>query len=493
MKTDFEKLLASLDDNKSILFSTACTIVEVDDAVRKELVKAKKIAEVDEDLLCLKFVLCHEGINNNKDGFILEEMQKSFETAIHKDLNVEHSKNIIGVITTARLIEKVEDASFAKYSKAEDFIPHIECDAVVYQYKFPEEAQDIRDRHAAGNLAFSMETWFKAVHCKKCDATFRDQSGQCEHITGRFSAASDEDDARWLIDTTYAGAGVVKNPADKKAKSITVARHLEEWDFEWIIDQIGGDFDNLAEILQQFVAKLLESDIVDKDKLQVKLQELIEKMSLLTVANKNNNNNNNNHNKNQAKGGLTVLQFETIEDMMKSEAFIKALADAVKEKTNKADVDKSLEQAQAANDTLKGDITAKDEEIVLANKATEDAKKEFSDFKAAQAIKELSTTRYDELVEAGVNFPEDEDKLAKAKTKLGNMSEDDYVEHKEFCLANIVKKAENDDLNTNDDDLVTADLSTLRMDNFASAQDEADIDSLIEDAFGSDSAESDDQ
>lgn len=474
----------AFDSNKSHLFSTASTIIDLDEnsPIRQDLVKANKIQDVDEDLLYLKFVLCHEGINENKDGFLLEEMEKSFSTAVHKDINVEHSKKIIGVITAARLVKQPEDASFASLSKADNFVPHIECEAVVYQYKFPEEAQAIRDRHAEGSLRFSMETWFKKVHCKKCNATFSEVFEYCEHISNRFSAASAEDDARWLIGMIYAGAGVVEKPADKEAKGLTVARVLQDFDIDFMVD-ILSDMDNLETVLQQIINKFMNDDLINKDIFIDKIINMMERLFGVTIPSETQANNNNNK---QAKGGLTVLQFETAEEMTKSEVFKNALAEAVQNELNKADVDTRLRQVQAANEELRNNLAAKDEELTTANEATEKAKKEFEDYKSAQAKKELADNRYNELVEAGVKFPEDEAKLVKAKEKLGAMNEEDYAEHKEFCLTNVIEKAEAS-VNDNADDDLDEDLSGLRVDtNFASARLDDDIDGLIADVFGDD-------
>ncbi len=226
------------------LKSVAAQIISPDkqEDIFKLLKANKKVDKPNEDLLYVQFVLCHEGANANKDGFLIEELRENYSTIKFKDINEEHTKKIIGCIYDSELVENEAEARF---TFAGGFKPHIVCSGVVYQYKFPEEAQTIRDKHEKGDLRFSMEVWFKKAQCSACDETFEHSSDYCEHLSDRFSSGSTT--IRWLRDITYGGAGRVDHPADKDAVGLTVAvRLIDSMEAGWIADGIGESFLNLA-------------------------------------------------------------------------------------------------------------------------------------------------------------------------------------------------------------------------------------------------------
>lgn len=457
---------SGMDENKIKLFSTAAKIIDLEEEspVRDQLVKANKIEKPNEDLLYMRFILCHEGVNANKDGFTLAELQSNFETAKNKDINIEHSNNIVGVITASRLIESAEDASFEQMTKADEFVPYIECDAVVYQYKFPDVAATIRERHSLGNLTFSMETWYKAGRCEKCDTAFARESEYCDHLTNRFAQGSE--DARWLVGITFGGAGIVQKPADKDAKGLVIAK-LEDWDVEWISERM--DFDDLENLIDAFVMRLRQDDIIDKEKLKDKLESLLNKIATLTVAKTNN-----------AKGELSMYNFESKEELLKSDMFKTALAEAVQAELDKVDVDEKLTQANERITQLEADVEAKDAKIAEAETKAEKAEKDFTDYKEAQAQKDLGNKRYTELSKAGVKFPEDID-VEKVKAGLGAKSEEDYAEHKAMLLANVTKEqaSEGEEAEEN-----VENLSTAREDLQIAVASSSDIEKLADSVFG---------
>lgn len=471
------------------LFSTAASIIEKpedDSKIREDLVKANKIERPDEDLLHVRFILCHEGGNNNKDGFLYEELEKNYGTAVHKDLNVEHTDRIVGVITAARFITKPEDASFDSMAKAEDFKPHIECDAVIYKYKFPEVADEVIFRQSIGSLRFSMETWFKEARCDKCEASFVDTTEYCEHLTNRFASGSE--DIRWLIGLSFAGAGIVENPADKDAKGLSVAK-LNDWDMEWISDNL--TLDDLETLIMRFAEMLKQDDLIDKQKLNERLTNIINNLSVLTMASKSDADKITNN----AKGGTKMpFEFASETDILASDIVKQAIKDAVAKAFAEQDVEDRIEAAEKAAADKDEVIEAKDEEIAKATERAEKAEKEVEDIKAAQAKKELIDTRFTELSEAGVKFSEDEDKLAAAKDYLGSMDEDTYANHKEMLLANLpeekeeVKEEETKEARASEKE--EDEVEDIKMPKMASAFDmtvafgDDEFDKLADEAFG---------
>jgi hypothetical protein len=434
----FKRTKGDMNKLEYKLFSTAASIIEPDvdsdSQIREKLVKANKLEKTDEDLLHVRFILCHEGANNNKDGFMLSELQENYETAVYKDINVEHTDKIVGVITASRFIDKPEDASFASMAKAEDFKPHIECDAVIYKYKFPEVADEVVLRHSLGSLRFSMETWFNAAKCDKCDAEFVAAEDYCDHLANRFAEGSDE--TRWLVGITFGGAAVVENPADKDAKGLSVAQ-LSEFDLDWIIPNM--DLDDLEKLTMGLVERLKMDDLVDENKLKERLTNILNNLSVLTMASESDADKNTNN----TKGEYTMpFEFASEKEMLASDIVQDAIETALAERSAEQDTEDRISKAEEAVEQKEQELVAKEEELTAANERADNAEKELADYKEAQAKKELIADRYNELSEAGVKFPEDEEKLTSAKDRLGEMDETAYADYKEMLLANISEKAE---------------------------------------------------
>ena len=161
----------------------------------------------NQDLMHVKFELCHTGVNKNRDGFITAEMQDGFETAVNKPINWEHTTENIGVIYAANFEDKDGDAT-------------IVTKAVIWKHKHPERARSIAKRFADSDLFFSMETYFQKAKCSICEDEFESSAEYCDHLNNRMQT---QGTVRWLKGLNFVGAGCVENPADVKARGLAVA------------------------------------------------------------------------------------------------------------------------------------------------------------------------------------------------------------------------------------------------------------------------------
>ena len=166
--------------------------------------------------------MCHTGANSNKDYFTDDELRASASTPEKKPINWEHSSKNIGVIYASQFIDvaTLKEEERANFGIASEVTNFIVCKGVIWKYKFPTEAREIKARHDKGQLFFSMETWFKEAECSDCHATFTKEKFYCEHLASRKASGSKTN--RILKDCNFGGGGVVRNPADKGATSLSL-------------------------------------------------------------------------------------------------------------------------------------------------------------------------------------------------------------------------------------------------------------------------------
>lgn len=210
-----------------------------------ELVKAAAAKGVDvkqKDLMYVSFKLVHANRNKNSDKFLSAELDKAQKTPIFKLLNWEHGEPNIGTIF---------DSEFVKSNK-ENEDDYLKVMAAISKFKYPDYAKEIQERHKNDELFFSMETYFENAECSDCKQTFAGkEETYCSHLKGRHQHNSTT--ARILHDLTFAGAGVVKDPADELAESLVLAKNKNEEekivekeytkeDLQKAIDQAIADF-----------------------------------------------------------------------------------------------------------------------------------------------------------------------------------------------------------------------------------------------------------
>jgi ribosomal protein L29 len=178
---------------------------EVSDDLKRKAIASKKEAK-DKDLMYISARYVHEGENKNKDGFTSEDLEFAYTTAIYKPINIGHSDSkIVGTIYDAELVSAEESGNGKLGMKVE---------GVIYRWLFPKEAKLIEDKYAEGKLRVSMETWFDKVSCSVCGQEFGAEDKYCEHLESRFKS---DGVFRILKSPTFAGLGIVDNPADEDA------------------------------------------------------------------------------------------------------------------------------------------------------------------------------------------------------------------------------------------------------------------------------------
>lgn len=184
-----------------------------------------------DDLLYIKFKLAHEGFNKNKDGFKSDDLKSSAKSAVLKGLNWEHGEPVIGIIYSSEFIDsKNESNGVSKGEKGKD---HVVCEAAVWKFRYPELARKMIKRYSQGTLSFSMETYYGGVECSKCgeyfDSDAHSEGQYCEHLNTRFDKSNSDTEfvGRYLRKITFAGAGVVEDPADVSAEALALAKNNE--------------------------------------------------------------------------------------------------------------------------------------------------------------------------------------------------------------------------------------------------------------------------
>ena len=191
-------------------------------SIDKEKLAAAGIEEIDKDLMPVKFKLVHANTNKNKDTFTKEELASAEKTPKHKPIDWQHTDRIIGVMLDSSYNEGAYDEASGDILEDD----YLEIDGVIYKYKFPAYAAEMTKRHEEDDLLFSMEVWFEEAECSVCGGRFASSADYCEHLQGRMMEGSTA--SRILRGLTFGGAGVVDNPADEDAASVTLGSEDKE-------------------------------------------------------------------------------------------------------------------------------------------------------------------------------------------------------------------------------------------------------------------------
>lgn len=133
------------------------------------------------NLMEISYPLVHEGKNLNGHIFTREEMAEAYETLIGTPIDLDHSQTINDVVG------KHTDAEF----KIEDGKAVIYCKGYIYADFYPELAAKLRDGVVTG---ISMETHYEWAE--------RTADGMILH------------------GLNFLGAGIVRTPADPKARVV---------------------------------------------------------------------------------------------------------------------------------------------------------------------------------------------------------------------------------------------------------------------------------
>lgn len=171
--------------------------------------------ELDPDLMHIRFILCHEGMNSNGDYFTKEVLKAAQLTPRNKPVNWEHGQPVIG-----NMIDSVykEDANGRGY---------IEAVGLVWKFLYPELSGNIKSKAATGELKLSMECYFKEPNYKVGETLYTqaeaEKLGLVQYVGREYMGNKV---IRVFTDVIFGGVGVVANPADKEAVFLSVARDL---------------------------------------------------------------------------------------------------------------------------------------------------------------------------------------------------------------------------------------------------------------------------
>lgn len=207
------------------------------------VINSNKIAVAEfKDAINVKFILCHEGANLNRDGFLAEELQKSYKTIVNKPITWEHGvRSPIGVITNSYLLDPSNKSEYNKQVETlgvEDLVKNenrifILCEGTIWKDRYPEESLYMLDSYAGDSLFFSMENRFKYVQCSKCGKTFEDLP-YCDCLTNR---SLDNGAIRYFRDMSFRGAGKVDDPGDPGARALSFAGRNTINEFMDVLDK----------------------------------------------------------------------------------------------------------------------------------------------------------------------------------------------------------------------------------------------------------------
>ncbi len=365
--------------------------------------------EKNKDLLYASLVLCHANVNSNKDEFEEEDLSSSFGTIKLKPVNWEHDDD--------EIIGTVYDSEFVDDEKDED--PFIRAFAVIYKYKFPERAEEMKKRHSEGELFFSMEVWFESATCSECGANYPDPKDYCEHLRGRFENQSF---SRKLKGLTFGGVGVVENPADKGANSLSVAKITRPDGTESCFncpEEINVMDINLLEMVRKEEAEetkrralwifndalyvLLNDENISDENKSDKFSELATQLFEIYELEQNNS------------GGKKVMSDNVFKTFQTEEDYKNSVA--------QSDTVKALEAKIAEFEEIEARVTELEKSLETANDEKIQVETEFVEYKDELEKEKLISTRVKELIESGLAEDKIDDKL---KTAISKLDDDEF-------------------------------------------------------------------
>lgn len=349
-------------------------------AEAKAFAEHEEVTEVDIDLLPVRFKLVHANTNLNKDHFTSSELEASASTPVHKPIDWQHTDRIIGVMTASEFVTIEEGSSSEAENVVED--NHIVVDGVVYQFLFPAYAQEMIERNENDELCYSMEVWFEEAECSSCGSSFAKASEYCNCLNNRFASGSTT--SRILKGLTFGGVGVVENPADVEAISISVGEDTPA----------------------QSTAK--EENSTKEELMSKEAQVTFDSQEAFEAAVKT-----------RVDEALQAVEAGQVAEQLQTE---------LDEATAKiVELEKQLEEAVAAHQ----------EEVTKLTDEAEAAKAELSTFKAEIAAEAQLEERLTSLEEAGVKLPEDKELADKIVASIRTMDDAQFEGYKATVFASI--------------------------------------------------------
>jgi len=142
-------------------------------------------------------ILCHQGMNSNRDVVPDGEIANLADTIAGRPIDFEHDYSAIrGVFTAGREVTSND-------------VPALSVDGIIWADRFDQSASEIRD----GSMKLSVEADAKSAECSICGGIFTKSTEYCEHLMAkRLTGAS-----RTLRGLKAKGGALTRNPADSKA------------------------------------------------------------------------------------------------------------------------------------------------------------------------------------------------------------------------------------------------------------------------------------
>lgn len=180
------------------------------------------LGDHSDDVFNIKFNLVFEGTNKNGDHFTVSELEQNYRTLVNKPITWEHGEPNIGTITDAWLIPADGNTPMG-----------VGCQATIWAYRYPEYADYVAASAKLGETGFgeaashamSMEVYFADADYVIGDweqvVPFRQDTGILEMMRGREFGGKKV--FRVLKQIVFGGAGVVEEPAERRAVLLAVA------------------------------------------------------------------------------------------------------------------------------------------------------------------------------------------------------------------------------------------------------------------------------
>jgi hypothetical protein len=213
-----------------------------------------KDLESQKDLMKIVSILVSTGVNKNDDVFLKDELVPVRKTGAHKPLNLDHNeKEIIGHMVKTYITTKSGNIlDDKKIEKNPAIIPKdfdITNEAVIYQFLFPQVAQDIKHKASQNKLFVSVEMWFSDYdYLVGSKIVKRDQATSSAldpllRINGGPGQIKSQKIGRVLRNLIIGGIGVVSNPANPESviKSVSDVKitNIEDLDSVFVNNIIG--------------------------------------------------------------------------------------------------------------------------------------------------------------------------------------------------------------------------------------------------------------
>jgi len=176
----------------------------------------------DEDYLVIKsiFVTSRPYVNENKDSFKPEDLHSVAESNQISNLKpgmLDVNHNFIGYGT---VIDKKIVPGKVIVGENEEEVVHLEVYSVLWAWRFPELAEQVKAWHKSGLLRFSMACKAESHECGTCGTVANRVEDYCEHLKNKTYSE------RILNKPKFYANSIItpdKQPADTNAKGLEVS------------------------------------------------------------------------------------------------------------------------------------------------------------------------------------------------------------------------------------------------------------------------------